>query len=321
MGRLTIHGETPAEGTLVDCRIRVREVEHHRVRVDAELARPDGTSWMQIHDWEDWRFHWPARYRDVFRAPDEVFVGEELPLLGVPATEAVAVWLAPPGDMARPVWRDVLECTQLAPEEREICRSLRSSDARRTHWLWGRIAAKEAVRRLWQAAGKPARFPADLVIGAGPNGCPALIDRARPSDCDLPEVSIAHADGLSLALAARRTGIGVDVIALSSRTDNKEAERLSEGEQSLLKGVAESSVHEWRRRLVAARQAAAKAAGIAPGKAAGQAEVCSIAQQTGTMIVRIKSLDQGCEPHALIVRTEHRAEHVWAWTLGERTIL
>ena len=79
MGRLSLLGTTPEVGTPIECRIQVREIEHTRVSVDAELVRPDGRVWMQIRDWQDWRFYWPARYRDVFRAPDTILLGEELP--------------------------------------------------------------------------------------------------------------------------------------------------------------------------------------------------------------------------------------------------
>ena len=50
--------------------------------------------------------------------------------------------------MSRPVWRDVLECVQLGPEEWASCRTLAGPEARNTARLWGRIAAKEAARRL-----------------------------------------------------------------------------------------------------------------------------------------------------------------------------
>ena len=148
MGRLSIHGAAPATGTRVTCRIQVRDVQRHRVCVDAELVRPDGRVWIQIRDWEDWRFYWPARYRDVFRSPDSILIGEELPLPGVPPRDAIAVWLAPPGDMARPIWRDVLQQTQLGPEEQAACLAQDVSEVRRTHWIWGRIAAKEVVPAL-----------------------------------------------------------------------------------------------------------------------------------------------------------------------------
>ena len=68
-----------AEGALVDCRIRVLEITRHRVHLDADLVGPDGRLWVALRGWEDWRFFWPGRYRDVFRMPDRVFVGEPLP--------------------------------------------------------------------------------------------------------------------------------------------------------------------------------------------------------------------------------------------------
>ncbi len=179
MGKLSIHGPAPATGTSVTCRVLIREVQQHCVRVDAELVRPDGLVWMRISDWEDWRFHWPARYRDVFRSPDTILIGEELPIPGQAPSDAIAVWLAPPGDMARPVWRDVLEQIQLGPEEQAERLALGGPETERTHRLWGRIAAKEAARRLWLAAGGQPRYPADLVI-VEDRGKPRLRDLARP---------------------------------------------------------------------------------------------------------------------------------------------
>ena len=59
---------------------QLKEVTRHRVKVDADLVAPDGRLWVSIRDWEDWRFYWPGRYRDVFRMPDNVFVGESIEL-------------------------------------------------------------------------------------------------------------------------------------------------------------------------------------------------------------------------------------------------
>ncbi len=112
---------------------------------------------MTIRGWEDWRFHWPGRYRDGFRQPDRTFLGEPLDLPGLRASTPKAVWLEPPSDMGRPVWRDVLEQVQLGPDERAVYLALPGPDLRRTHRLWGRIAAKEAARRLWLDRGQLAR--------------------------------------------------------------------------------------------------------------------------------------------------------------------
>jgi acyl transferase domain-containing protein len=320
MGRLSIHGDPPPEGSRVDCRIRVLQVEHHRVRVDAEIVRPDGLLWMRIADWEDWRFHWPSRYRDVFRAPDTILVGEEVPLPGVPIEAACAVWLEPPGDMARPVWRDVLKWTQLGPAERSACLAFGGPEVCRTHRLWGRIAAKEAARRTWLAAGQPARFPADLAVTSGPGGQPRLIDRADPGDRDQPAISIAYADGLAVALAARDAGCraGIDVAPMHDPLEHFDESSLSAGERALLAKWSGPSQSEGMARLVAARQAAAKAVGIGPKGAVDRAEVKALDAETGTMAVEVRNPATEHGREILKVRTARRGDHVWAWTLGER---
>ena len=181
MDDLEIYGQRPAAGTEVECRINIDELERHRVRVHAEFIRPDGTVWMRIHDWEDWRFHWPGRFRDAFRQPRDYMVGEELPLEGQ-ATAAKAVWLEPPADMGRPVWRDVLEHTQLGPVERAAYLAEPGPDQRRSQRLWGRIAAKEAARRLWNERGDPATYPADLaIVSRRPRPTPAYTARSCPA--------------------------------------------------------------------------------------------------------------------------------------------
>ncbi len=162
MSELAIFGDRPPVGTDVACRIALEKVERHRVRVTAEIVRPDGSVWMRLGDWEDWRFHWPPRYRDVFRQPQATFVGEELKLPGVPegvAADLKAVWLEPPADMGRPVWRDVLEYNQLGPVERTAHWAEGGPDDQRSRRLWARIAAKEAARRIDGALdrGRPTR--------------------------------------------------------------------------------------------------------------------------------------------------------------------
>ena len=133
MEGLELFGDRPPVGTDVACRISIRAIERHRVRVDAELVRPDGKLWMRLNGWEDWRFHWPSQYRDVFRQPQEVFLGEELPLenpVSGSLVAAKAVWMAPPADMGRPVWRDVLEQTQLGLGERLVHLALGGTERR-----------------------------------------------------------------------------------------------------------------------------------------------------------------------------------------------
>jgi phosphopantetheinyl transferase len=323
MGRLSIYGTAPETGTPIACRIQVRDVQQHRVRVDAELVRPDGRVWMRIHDWEDWRFYWPARYRDVFRSPDTILIGEALPLPGVPPGDAIAVWLAPPGDMARPVWRDVLEQIQLSPEERADGLAPDVPELRRNHRLWGRIAAKEAARRLWLEAGGPPRFPADLAIARDRSGRPYLRDLARPERTDLPAVSIAHTEGIVVALAARDpdTPVGIDIEPVRERAEGFDTRPLTDEERAQLPSGTERSHCEWIARFRAARQAATKASGLGPAADPAVVRVVGVEACTGEVSVELRGARAWAPPvlagATIRVRTARRGDQIWAWTLGE----
>ncbi len=262
---LTIHGEDPPEGTEVACRIQVRDVERYRLRADAEIVRPDGRVWMRLQGWEDWRFYWPHCYRDQFRMPEHTFLGERLEVPSLPS-DAVAVWLEPPADFARPIWSDVLEAVQLDPEERSELRALPGPRKRRTSRLWGRVAAKEAVRRVLADRGSEPHYPADLVIVADRYGRPRLRSRLTPeAGEEEASVSIAHTEGVAIALAALspEARVGIDVERIVDRETGFEELAFSESERSLLDQLTAdgTSRAEWVARFWCAKEAAGKSTG------------------------------------------------------------
>jgi phosphopantetheinyl transferase len=305
----------------VACRISIDELQRHRVRVRAEFIRPDGTVWMRIHDWEDWRFHWPGRYRDGFRQPRDYMVGEELPLDGQ-TTGAKAVWLEPPADMGRPVWRDVLEHTQLGPMERATYLTEPGPDQRRSQRLWGRIAAKEAARRLWKEAGDPATYPADLAIVAGEHGRPLL---TRLGDFQLestPAISIAHTEGIAVALAAADPDarVGIDVEPIVERDASFLSAAFTPGERSLLGRRSGSNRAEWTARFWCAKEAAAKASGLGLAGGPSSAEIVAVDDDTGVIDVRLgpeleRAWPKDSRPNPLRVMSARRGQHVWGWTI------
>lgn len=78
----------------------------------------------------------------------------------------------------------------------------------------------------------------------------------------------------------------------------------------------------WIARLLAAKQAAAKAGGIGPGAGPDKTAVVAVDPETGLAGVelRVRSAS-ACRELAgaiLLVRTDRRGDHAWAWTLGER---
>jgi acyl transferase domain-containing protein/phosphopantetheinyl transferase (holo-ACP synthase) len=326
MAEFSIFGDRPPVGTDVGCRITIEELERHRVRVSADIIRPDGTVWMRIRDWEDWRFHWPGCYRDGFRQPRDYFVGEELPLTEAArgqASQACALWLEPPADMGRPVWRDVLEHTQLGPLERSELLARVTNEQRRTHCLWGRIAAKEAARRLWQAEGRPATYPADLAVVADDRGRPRLTHVGQPENVILPGISIAHCEGVAVALASVDPAArpGIDVEAIVDRPESFEASAFTLQEQSLLGRVPASRRTEWIARFWCAKEAAAKSAGTGLHLGAASAEIGLADLESGVLQVKLAPpLAAEC-PDSFVnpirVITARRGDYAWAWTLGE----
>jgi malonyl CoA-acyl carrier protein transacylase/phosphopantetheinyl transferase len=317
LGRLEVFGDDPAEGADCACRISIRSLERYRVNVDAEVVRPDGRVWMRLSDWDDWRFYWPSRYRDVFRAPDRVLIGEPIELPDV--FDAAAVWLEPPGEMGRPVWRDVLEQIQLSPEERAGCLRPEGHDGRRTLRLWGRIAAKEAARRLWIAEGRPAVFPADLSIEPDPRGRPVLHSRLEPNRADMPAVSIAHTEGVAIAIASRdpRSRVGIDVERIVDRSESFEAIAFAPEERAL---IPRNDRDAWIARFWTAKEAAAKATGLALLAGPSSVRVVSIDGETLSLKLG-PDLAAAC-PHlkgrTLQVRTARRGEHIWAYTMIDK---
>jgi acyl transferase domain-containing protein/phosphopantetheinyl transferase (holo-ACP synthase) len=326
---LSIHAPDPPEGTAIECRIAVREISRYRVNVDAELITPEGRVWMAISGWEDWRFHWPGCYRDVMRQPHHFLVGEPLALPGGSAdveAGAVAVWLEPPADMSRPVWADVLEWVQLGAAERAANRARGESLPALTLRVWGRIAAKEAVRRLWLNDGGEPLYPADLLIEADPNGRPIVRSLLYPDREDIPAITFAHTDGVAVALAARdpRARVGIDIERVRPRGVEFEMQATLAIERDWLDRNTEPGAErdEWLARFWCAREAVGKATGL--GLIHGPASLAIIIadRSTGAVAVQLReALASACpelagEPVRCV--TARRGEYAWAWTIGER---
>jgi acyl transferase domain-containing protein/phosphopantetheinyl transferase len=326
MDELQIHGDRPQVGTQVHCQIKIHDLERHRIRVEAQFVRPDGTVWMRIKDWEDWRFHWPGRYRDAFRQPRDYLVGEDLPLddheHGA-VVRAKAVWLEPPADMGRPVWRDVLEFTQLGPEERADHLASVDSEEQRSQHLWGRVAAKEAARRLWNDAGGSATYPADLAIAGDAHGRPRLSCVGQSGMNAMPAISIAYADGVAIALAALdpTACIGIDIEPIVDQPASFLSTAFSPDERGLLDGLPGSNRTEWVARFWCAKKAAAKAAGSGVAGPAST-QVVEVDPASGALFVRLApELLSACPARfgdlPVRVLSARRGQRAWAWTIGK----
>src|SRR4029077_18614914 len=95
-------------------------------------------------------------------------------------------------------------------------------------------AAKDAIRTVWRNHCGEKLFLADIEIAPDLYGRP--VGRLRdPNSCQiLPAVSIAHTDGVAVALAAFETYIGIDIENVKPREKSFEEIAFDEEERELL---------------------------------------------------------------------------------------
>jgi malonyl CoA-acyl carrier protein transacylase len=257
--RIRYFGPHPAIGTRLRCLIVIAELTDNTLRADTQLILPDGAVWAEITGWRDRRFD----------SCPETLLAERFPEHGTLSQEQPGGWTLLYDRWPDPSSRDLLMRNQLCAAEREALD--RQPPRLRPHWVLGRIAAKDAVRRLLWTNGAGPVFPAEVEISGDQAGQPRATGkyglRLPPVD-----VTIAHCPGVAVAAArvrpagARpgRPGIGIDVREITGPPDTTADHALSPAERELLAAtvrVGGSSAAVESTRFWAAKQAAARAEG------------------------------------------------------------
>lgn len=240
--RVEFFGPDPTPGTAIECTVRSRRFGRREVRADLELVEGDHV-YCRITGWEDWRFETAGGIYEVIRQPSEYLLAS--------FDEHGIAMLSDPG------WRivtiDFLARRFNSKRELDAAGGIKKLQRER-QWLLGRIAAKDAVRRLVRERGGARLFPIEVAIDTGPNGEPLV---GVPSGADL-RVSIAHKDAIGVALAAEGTTPGIDIEKIEPRGEGFAGIAFSPAELALAAG---DKREETLTRLWAAKEAAGKAAG------------------------------------------------------------
>ena len=126
---------------------------------------------MAVSDWEEMVERMPAEYRQMILQPAMTFLTAPLSpeMLGEPATDFSSAFITDVPyvvfERNEELWLKALSHIALDAAERREFAEMTGSASRRTEWLFGRIAAKDAVRRLLrgdapeQPLGAPRRRP------------------------------------------------------------------------------------------------------------------------------------------------------------------
>ncbi len=289
---LRLYGPGVATGERVTCRARIKLVGDEQIRSDIDVVGADGRLVSRLEGWWDRRFDLPDPLYRLRAAPSEQLVASPwtAPLASIANPETCTCCLLdalPPDFMEAHgrIWQRVLAHIILSRREREIFRNLRGPERRRTEWLLGRAAAKDAVR-LFLRRHRDLDVPAaDVEIDYDARGRPVAGGAWAEKEGPPPHLSITHAGGMAAAIAADPAcaGVGIDVEPLGGMRDDVESVAFDDEERRLLAQLPGASTSEWALRAWCAKEAVSKAAGVGLSHGSTRFRVREVDRDTGTM--------------------------------------
>jgi phosphopantetheine--protein transferase-like protein len=264
---LDIFGPSRWDPERVRCEVEVQQVTSRQLRATINLFGSDGDLRLRVEGWEDIRSFWPREFYDFFRFPKQHLLTKawDIPISSLPSRDAFACQrLETTWESTRSIVGQALGHTILSRGEREEYAGLRGPEARRAEWLFGRACAKDAVRRLLKQRDGMDVCPADIEIAHDPGGQPFARAPGLGESAIVPGISIAHSDGLAVAIAGYCTEaqwLGVDLERIRPLQKAFQEITYTEGELALLNSLPAESRDEWVTRLWCAKEAVTKAVG------------------------------------------------------------
>jgi phosphopantetheinyl transferase len=329
LSALEIYGPMPPVSQRVRCELEVHQVTPRQVSVTMSLFGQEGRVVVRLVDWQDIRFFWPRELYDFCRFPKRFLLSTpwEMPVIRLSARENfVCQRVDFTAEHTRTITMHTIVHHLLSQAERQQWRNLRGLDIRRTEWLFGRAAAKDAVRRLVKEHYGIEVFPADVEIGKDADGRPFASLLGMDESEIMPSISIAHSDGLAVAIAgycSEGQWLGIDIERLRPRREGFQEIAFSKDELTLLDSLADPARDEWVTRLWCAKEATAKALGKGLVEGPQSVAVRKVDAATGTVEVILGDGLAGGFPELagvpLVVYTAREGDWVVASTLCERS--
>ncbi|MDW7772815.1 MAG: polyketide synthase dehydratase domain-containing protein [Desulfobulbaceae bacterium] len=191
------------------------------------------------------------------------------------------------------VMRSVIAHIILNSRERRQWHGLKGPETRKTEWLLGRLAAKEAVRTLLKKMAAPDVWSADIEITADKNGKPFAAGKWLNRIDWIPLISLTHSNGTAAAVAAAGTeilGIGIDLEPVRHMDADFQEFAFTQEELSIISKNGSHFHHEWSVRLWCAKEAAGKALGR--GMPGGPKDILATEIQPETGVIHLKSANE-----------------------------
>jgi malonyl CoA-acyl carrier protein transacylase len=262
LGTVRFYGARPAAGSQVLCRVRIEDETPRQVSHRIDLIGPDGQVWCRLHPAEYWRFYWPQDFVNYFRFKAPHLLGKRWDAVERAARSGLAqcMRLTPPADLSQPIMRSAVAHASLNRAERAEFRTMQAPEALLTEWVFGRLAAKDAIRSLWDQWHGEQLLPADIELS--PNNEDGRLEAQWRGGKPMPSVSTSHCGGVVAALASFSVRVGLEIASIHPCHASFIAAVFDESERALLDcwtGERDEAIA----RLSCAKAALAKAIGPA----------------------------------------------------------
>ncbi|GAA1050853.1 acyltransferase domain-containing protein [Arthrobacter russicus] len=313
---MAFSGPEPLPGEVLECHLKITEFTEDSFAVTGQLVH-DGRVWCQITGWQEHRFDNEPNIHDMDEAIEKHTFS--LPQPGG--------WVLLPDFWPDLASRDLTLRKYFGRAERQ--EHLASPPRGRRQRLLGKIAAKDAIRRVLWSTDPSGVFPAELAIGHLPSGQPTV---SGVHGRQLPELefSIAHSNDVGVAIARPRVpgsaGVGIDVEAIESRPESIEAVLFGDAEQARLdalrKDAEPAEALAWLTRFFSAKEAVGKALGTGLAGRPRELEVVAVHPGTPDCDYRLDVDTAAGRRYRVAVSTIHNLEiltersYIVAWTTG-----
>lgn len=291
--RLKLEGSLPETGTKLKCYMRLTGVTPKSHLCDISVTDGNGNELMSLAGWEELTERVPSKYRDLLMQPAVSYLTESLDLLllGEPTTDVAASFVTdvpyPVFERNEELWLKTLSHVVLDASERREFAERTGSAARRAEWLFGRAAAKEAVRRFLKNFYQARWSDADIRIWADDSGKPHALGAWNDFLTTKLDVAISHTAQFVVAVAAANARAGIDVESLGRDLSEEFAAGVFTPEELELAAQAANAsqavVKFW-----CAKEAVSKALGTGIRYSPKEMNVISFLADTGALKVRLE---------------------------------
>ena len=291
--RLAFSGVTPEEGMKLKCYMRLTGVTPKSHLCDISVTDGNGKELMALSGWEELTERVPSEYRSLIMQPATSFLTQSLgpELLGEPSTDIASAFVTdvpyPIFERNEELWLKTLSRVILDASERREFAERTGSSARRTEWLFGRVAAKEAVRRFLKDYYQARWSDADIRIWADDSGKPHALGAWNDFLTTKLDIAISHTAQFVVAIVAANAKVGVDVESISRDLSEEFAAGVFSPEELELAAQA-ANASQAVIKFWCAKEAVSKALGTGIRYSPKEMVVTGFQADTGVLTIRLE---------------------------------